>query len=344
MEQKKKVTQLQELGEFKLIELLTRNVTIENKSTVKGVGDDAAVIDPHGKQVVMTTDYLLEGVHFDLIYHPLKHLGYKIIMANLSDVYAMNARPTQVTVSIGISARFTVESLKELYEGILLACRQHGVDLVGGDTTSSVTGMVLSVTALGLVDSDKVVYRNGGKPGDLLCVSGDLGSAYMGLLLLEREKKVFDANPHAQPQLEGYDYILERYLKPEARKQVIDMLENANILPSAMIDVSDGLSSELLHICNQSGTGCKVFYDRIPIDAMVLKIATEMNMDPMVAALNGGEDYELLFAVPVQMHEQIESMEGISIIGHLTEKDEGVKLVLPQGEEVELQAQGWQSF
>ncbi len=337
-------TELNDLGEFKLIELLTKEIQMRNPSTIQGVGDDAAVIDPLGQQLVVTTDYLLEGVHFDLIYHPLKHLGYKAVMVNLSDVYAMNAQPTQVTVSLGVSKRFSVEDLQELYSGMLLACQQHGVDLVGGDTTASLTGLVLSITAIGLVNKNEVVYRRGAQVGDLICVSGDLGSAYMGLLLLEREKKVFDANPESQPQLQGFDYLLERYLKPEARGQVIHMLQTAAVLPSAMIDISDGLSSELFHLCSQSNVGCRVYLERIPLDAMTEKLASEMNLDPVVAALNGGEDYELLFTVPLAKHDVIKGMEGISIIGHVMEQSEGVKLVLPHGDELDLLTQGWRSF
>jgi thiamine-monophosphate kinase len=344
MSEQKTRTELHELGEFKLIDILTESIKITNSSTVKGVGDDAAVINPQGKQVVVTTDYLLEGVHFDLTYHPLKHLGYKAIMVNLSDVYAMNARPTQVTVSIGISRRFCLEDLQEIYSGMLLACERHGVDLVGGDTTSSLTGLTLSVTAIGLVSNDKIAYRSGAKVNDLICVTGDLGSAYMGLQLLEREKKVFEGNPELQPKLEGYDYILERFLKPEARKQLVDMLEDAAIVPTSMIDVSDGLSSEMLHICKSSAVGCRVYLDKIPIDQVTHKMASEMNIDPVVAALNGGEDYELIFTVPIEKHDVVASMDGVQIIGHITEQANGAMLVPPQGDEVPLTAQGWNAL
>ncbi|HCX98751.1 MAG TPA: thiamine-phosphate kinase [Bacteroidales bacterium] len=341
MSDQKTRTELHELGEFKLIDVLTQDIKLTNSSTVKGVGDDAAVIDPLGKQVVVTTDYLLEGIHFDIIYHPLKHLGYKAIMVNLSDVYAMNARPTQVTTSIGVSKRFCVEDLQELYAGMLLACELHGVDLVGGDTTSSLTGLTLSVTAIGLANKDLITYRSGAKVNDLICVTGDLGSAYMGLQLLEREKKVFSGNPELQPKLEGYDYILERFLKPEARKQLIDLLEAAAIVPTSMIDISDGLSSEMLHICKSSGVGCRIYLENIPIDQVTHKMAAELNIDPLVAALNGGEDYELLFTVPIDKHDIIAAMDGAKIIGHITESSTGAMLVPPQGEEVALIAQGW---
>lgn len=341
MSDQKTRTEIHELGEFKLIDVLTQNIKLTNSSTVKGVGDDAAVIDPLGKQVVVTTDYLLEGIHFDLTYHPLKHLGYKAIMVNLSDVYAMNARPTQVTASIGVSKRFCVEDLQELYAGMLLACEFHGVDLVGGDTTASLTGLTLSVTAIGLVNKELITYRSGAKVNDLVCVTGDLGSAYMGLQLLEREKKVFSGNPELQPKLEGYDYILERFLKPEARKQLIDLLEAAAIVPTSMIDISDGLSSEMLHICKSSGVGCRIYLEKIPIDQVTHKMAAEMNIDPVVAALNGGEDYELLFTVPIDKHDIIVGMADAKIIGHITESSKGAMLVPPQGEEVALMAQGW---
>lgn len=344
MSKKAKRTELHELGEFRLIDALTEGIKLTQNSTVIGVGDDAAVVDPQGKQLVITTDFLLEGIHFDLTYHPLKHLGYKAVVVNLSDVYAMNARPTQITVSIGLSKRFSLEDVQEFYSGIYLACERYGVDLVGGDTTSSLTGMAISITALGVVDKDKICMRSGAKPTDLICVTGDLGSAYMGLQLLEREKRVFEGNPNVQPQLKGYDYILERFLKPEARKQLFDMLEEAGIVPTAMIDISDGLSSELMHICKNSKVGCRVYIEKIPIDQVTHKMAAELNIDPVLAALNGGEDYELLFTVPISLHEKISSMDGIRIIGHITEDKLGAKLVTPQGAEVQLTAQGWNAL
>ena len=344
MSKKPKRTELYEVGEFRLIETLTQGIKLTQKSSVIGVGDDAAVLDPQGKQMVVTTDFLLEGIHFDLTYHPLKHLGYKAVVVNLSDVYAMNARPTQITVSIGLSKRFSLEDVQEFYSGIYLACERYGVDLVGGDTTSSLTGMAISVTALGVVDKDKVSLRSGAKVTDLICVTGDLGSAYMGLQLLEREKRVFEGNPNVQPQLKGYDYILERFLKPEARKQLIELLDEAQIVPTSMIDISDGLSSELMHICKSSKVGCRLYLEKIPIDQVTHKMASELNIDPVVAALSGGEDYELLFTVPLELHDKISSMDGVRVIGHITEEKLGAKLVTPQGTEVQLTAQGWNAL
>jgi thiamine-monophosphate kinase len=336
--------ELHELGEFKLIETLTNNIEIKNSSTIMGVGDDAAVINPESKQIIVTTDFLLEGIHFDLTYHPLKHLGFKAIMVNLSDVYAMNARPSQVTVSIGVSKRFSLQDIEELYSGIYLACEKHGVDLVGGDTSSSLTGLTISVTAVGMANDEDICYRSGAQINDLICVTGDLGSAYMGLQLLEREKKVFESNPTAKPRFEGYDYILERFLKPEARNQLIDLLEENKIRPSAMIDISDGLSSELLHICKSSKVGCRIFLDKIPIDQITHKMAAEMNLDPVIAALNGGEDYELLFTVPLDKHDAINEMGGVKVIGYITSEEMGAKIIPPQGEEVTLTAQGWNAI
>jgi thiamine-monophosphate kinase len=344
MSEQKQRTELHELGEFKLIEILTQSIEIKNESTVMGVGDDAAVIDPQGKQMVVTTDFLLEGIHFNLTYHPLKHLGFKAVMVNLSDVYAMNACPTQITVSIGISKRFSLEDLQELYSGIYLACEKHGVDLVGGDTSSSLTGLTISVTAVGMANKEDICYRSGAKVNDLICVTGDLGSAYMGLQLLERERRVFEGNPAAKPRLEGFDYILERFLKPEARKQLFDLLKEAKIVPTSMIDVSDGLSSELLHICKNSKVGCRIFLDKIPIDQVTHKMAAEMNLDSVVAALNGGEDYELLFTVPIDKHDIISEMDGVKIIGYITAEENGAKIIPPQGEEVTLTAQGWNAI
>lgn len=339
-----KKTELSELGEFQLIELLSKNITIKNSSTITGIGDDAAVIDPQGEQVLIATDFLLEGVHFDLTYHPLKHLGYKAIMVNLSDIYAMNARPTQVTVSLGISRRFHVEDIQELYSGMLLACERHGVDLVGGDTTSSLTGLSISITAIGHALAENIVYRNGAQKNDLICVSGDLGSAYMGLLLLEREKKVFNQSQNFKPQLGGYDYILERYLKPEARKTVFEILQEKSIIPTSMIDISDGLSSELLHICRSSNMGCRIYAEKIPLDASTEKMGEEMGIEPIVAALNGGEDYELLFTIPMSHYDTISSIPGIHTIGHIIDQEDGCTLVLPHGEVVPLSAQGWNAF
>ena len=339
-----KRTELYELGEFRLIDRLTQDIKIKNDTTAMGVGDDAAVINPTNKQLVVTTDLLLEGIHFDLTYHPLKHLGYKAVVVNLSDVYAMNAHPKQITVSVGLSKRFSLENVEELYSGIYLACERFGVDLVGGDTTSSLTGMVISITAIGEVAKDKICYRSGAKENDLICVTGDLGSAYMGLQLLEREKRVLEGSAGMKPKFDGYDYILERFLKPEPRKPLIDQLEEANIVPTAMIDISDGLSSELLHICRNYKVGCRIYIDKIPIDQITHKMADEMNIDPVVAALNGGEDYELLFTVPIALHDKISEMQGIRIIGHVANENAGAKLVTPHGEEVTITAQGWNAL
>ncbi len=344
MSKKTTRTELYTLGEFRLIEELSKHITIKNNTTLKGVGDDAAVIAPSNKQLVVTTDLLLEGIHFDLTYHPLKHLGYKAVVVNLSDVYAMNAHPKQITVSIGLSKRFCLEDVEEIYSGIYLACERFGVDLVGGDTTSSLTGMVISITAIGEVDKDKICYRSGAKENDLICVTGDLGSAYMGLQLLEREKKVLEGKSDMKPQLEGYDYILERFLKPEPRKPLIDMLYEAGIVPTSMIDISDGLSSEMLHICKNSEVGCRIYIDKIPIDQVTHKMAAEMNIDPVVAALNGGEDYEMLFTVPIEKHDVITEMKGVRIIGHIVHQNAGVMLVTPQGTEVQITAQGWNAL
>ncbi|MFO8023075.1 MAG: thiamine-phosphate kinase [Perlabentimonas sp.] len=344
MSDNKKRTELHELGEFRLIDHLTENIKLNNKTTVQGVGDDAAVLDPQGKQMVVTTDFLLEGIHFDLVYHPLKHLGYKAVVVNLSDVYAMNAIPHQVTISIGVSKRFCLEDLDEFYEGVKLACKMYGVDLVGGDTSASLTGLVISVTAIGYADEEKICYRSGAKVNDLICVTGNLGGAYMGLQLLEREKAVFQSNPGVQPKLEGYDYILERILKPEARKQAVEMLAESEIVPTSMIDISDGLSSELLHICKNSEVGCKIFLEKVPIDQETHRMANEMNIDPVVAAFSGGEDYELLFTVPVELHEKVKAMEGVSIVGHISHKNDGPKLVTPDGKEITITAQGWNAI
>lgn len=337
-------TEIASLGEFGLIKHLTEKFKITNPSTIKGVGDDTAVLDYADKQVLVTTDLLLEGVHFDLIYTPLKHLGYKAAVVNFSDVYAMNGHPKQITVSLGISQRFSVEDLTEIYEGIELACKHYGVDLVGGDTTASLTGLTISITCIGEADEDKIVYRNGAKNNDLICVTGDLGSAYMGLQLLEREKQVFDGNENVQPDFDGKDYILERQLKPEARKDVIEKLAENNIQPTAMMDISDGLSSELMHICSQSNTGCRIYEDKIPIDYQAVAMAEELNMSIVTAALNGGEDYELLFTVSMDDYDKIVSMEGIYIVGHMTKPELGLNLVGREGEEILLKAQGWNSL
>ncbi len=336
-----KLTPLSQFGEFALIDHLTKDAKIKHTSTIKGIGDDAAVLNYTEKQIVVTTDLLVEGVHFDLSYTPLKHLGYKSVIVNLSDVCAMNARPKQITVSIAVSSRFPVEALEELYSGIYLACEKYQIDLIGGDTTSSQTGLLISVTAIGEVMPNKVVYRNGAQVNDLICVSGDLGGAYLGLQLLEREKKIFKENPDIQPVLEGYDYILERQLKPEARIDIIELLEKLELQPTSMIDISDGLSSELLHICKQSEVGCDVYEVKVPIDYVSKKMADEFEINPVVAALNGGEDYELLFTLPLSSFDTIKSLQEFTIIGKITEKESGCQMVSLDGSLMPLKAQGW---
>lgn len=337
-------TEISTLGEFGLIKHLTGKFSINNPSTLKGVGDDAAVLDYKDKQVLVTTDLLLEGIHFDLVYTPLKHLGYKAAVVNFSDIYAMNGQPKQITVSIGVSKRFSVEDLTQIYDGIELACQHYGVDLVGGDTSASLTGLTLSITCIGEGEKNKVVYRNGAKANDLICVSGDLGSAYMGLQLLEREKVVFSANAEAQPDFDGKDYILQRQLKPEARKDIVQALANKGIVPTAMMDISDGLSSELIHICTQSNTGCRIYEDKIPINYQAVVMAEELNMSIVMAALNGGEDYELLFTASIDDYEKIITMEGVGVIGHMTKSELGLNLIGREGEEIALKAQGWNSL
>ena len=334
---------LESLGEFGLIDHLTNKIEIKNSSTLKGVGDDAAVLDYKNKQIIVTTDLLLQGIHFDLVYTPLKHLGYKAVTVNLSDVYAMNATPKQITVSIGVSSKFTLPLIEQLYDGIKLACDKHNVDLIGGDTTSSLTGLAISITAIGEAEKEDIVYRNGAKPNDLICVSGDLGAAYMGLQVLEREKKVHEGSTNVQPDLSGYDYILERQLKPEARKDIIDYMSSIGVKPTAMIDISDGLSSEIMHICKQSKTGCRLYESKIPIDHTTSLMAEELNMNPIIAALNGGEDYELLFTISMEDYEKFSTETDLKIytIGHITEESKGKYLVTNSDQEVELQAQGW---
>ncbi|MEG0950009.1 MAG: thiamine-phosphate kinase [Bacteroidales bacterium] len=341
MEQSKR-TDIAKLGEFGLIKHLTENFPLRNPSSLKGVGDDGAVLDYTDKKVVVSTDLLLEGIHFDLTYVPLKHLGYKAVVVNLSDIYAMNALPKQITVSLGISKRFSVEDLDELYAGIRLACDVYGVDLVGGDTSASMTGLTISVTAIG--ETTQPVYRNGAKENDLICVSGDLGAAYMGLQLLEREKKLFESGSESKQQFAGKEYILERQLKPEARKDIINALGQLNIVPTAMMDISDGLSSELMHICTQSNAGCRIYEEKIPIDYQTAVQAEEFNMSLLTAAMNGGEDYELLFTVPLGKHDLIESMPGVRIIGHITQPSLGCAMITRDGAEIGLKAQGWNSL
>jgi thiamine-monophosphate kinase len=337
-------TEISTIGEFGLIRRLTDKIRLQNASSLKGVGDDAAALDYRNKISLVTTDLLLEGVHFDLVYIPLKHLGYKSATVNFSDIYAMNGQPKQITVSIGISKRFSIEDLEDLYSGIKHACEVYGVDLVGGDTSVSMTGLTISITCIGEADEKKIVYRSGAKENDLICVSGDLGAAYMGLQLLEREKHIFKGENDFQPDFGGKEYILERQLKPEARKDIIELLEKENITPTSMIDISDGLSSELLHISKESNVGCRIFEDRIPIDYQTAVMAEEFNMNLVTAALNGGEDYELLFTVPLGLHDKVSSLEGIKVIGHITKPEYGNVLVGRDGGEIALKAQGWQGI
>lgn len=344
MDNNKSFTPLSKLGEFGLIDHITKDIKYRYESTVKGIGDDAAVLRYGNKNIILTTDLLVEGIHFNLIYVPLKHLGYKAVIVNLSDVYAMNAQPRQITVSIAISSKFSLENVEELYKGIKLACDKYQIDLVGGDTTSSYTGLMISITALGEVAKDKVVYRSGAKINDLICVSGNLGGAYMGLQLLERERKLFEKGGVEKPDFGNYNYILERQLKPEARKDIIEIFNDINVLPTSMIDISDGLSSELLHICKASGTGCQVYQDKIPIDKETAQMANEFNIPTLTAALNGGEDYELLFTVSLDDYKKVEIRPEISIIGHITSKDRGCHFVLDSSEEVEITAQGWNAL
>ena len=337
-------TSLSNFGEFKLIEHLTKQVKIHNKSTIKGIGDDCAVLEYKDKQTLVTTDLLIEGVHFDLGYAPLKHLGYKAVMVNLSDVYAMNGMAKQITVSIAVSNRFSLEALEELYAGIHLACNTYKVDLIGGDTTSSTKGMLISITAIGEVEKNDVVYRDGAKENDLLVVSGDLGAAYLGLQVLEREKQVFEVNPNAQPELEKYTYLVERQLKPEARKDIVQLLKDLEVKPTSMIDISDGLSSEILHICKQSEVGCNLFEDKIPLDQQVISTCEEFQLDSTTIALSGGEDYELLFTISQEDFPKIKGNPNLTVIGHMTEKSAGVNLVTRANQKIELIAQGWNAM
>ncbi|MCL1617406.1 thiamine-phosphate kinase [Bacteroides sp. ET71] len=336
-------TEIATLGEFGLIRHLTEGIELKNESSRYGIGDDAAVLSySTDKEVLVTTDLLMEGVHFDLTYVPLKHLGYKSAVVNFSDIYAMNGTPRQITVSLGISKRFSVEDMEALYAGIRLACEEYGVDIVGGDTTSSLTGLTISITCMGDVEKGKAVYRNGAKETDLVCVSGDLGAAYMGLQLLEREKVALkDSQEDIQPDFAGKEYLLERQLKPEARRDIVEKLRQAGIQPTAMMDISDGLSSELLHICTQSKVGCRIYEEHIPLDYQTAVMAEELNMNVTTCALNGGEDYELLFTVPIADHEKVSEMEGVKLIGHITKPELGCALITRDGQEFELKAQGW---
>jgi thiamine-monophosphate kinase len=338
-----KRTEIATLGEFGLIDHLTKDIKLTQETTIKGVGDDAAIVDNAGKRTLITTDLLLEGIHFNLIYTPLKHLGYKAAVTNFSDIYAMNGKPQQITVSLGIAKRMSVEDLEAFYSGIKMACEIYGVDIVGGDTTSSYTGFTISITCIGIADEDKIVYRSGAKDTDLIFVSGDLGASYMGLQLLEREKTVFESDPDKgfQPDFGGREYILERQLKPEARKDIVELLAENEIVPTSMIDVSDGLSSDLLHICKQSNVGCQLFEERIPIDYQTAAMAETFNMNVITAALNGGEDYELLFTVPLTLHDRMISIPGVRLVGHITKPENGCYMVTRDGAEIELKAQGW---
>jgi thiamine-monophosphate kinase len=337
-------TEISTLGEFGLIKHLTKDIKTLQPSTQKGIGDDAAVLNFGSKRTLVTTDLLLEGIHFNLEYAPLKHLGYKAAVVNFSDIYAMNGTPTQITVSLGISKRFSVEDLEELYSGIRLACERYGVDLVGGDTSASMTGLTISITCLGEAYESDIVYRNGAKVNDLICVTGNLGSAYMGLQLLERERVVMHANENATPAFEGKEYLLERQLKPEARKDIIEKLHAAGIKPTAMMDISDGLSSELMHICTQSSVGCSIYEDKLPIDYQAAVLAEEMNLNIVTCALNGGEDYELLFTCSLDDYEKLIPLEDVYLIGHVTKPEYGLNLIGRNGEELPLKAQGWNAF
>lgn len=337
-------TSLADLGEFGLIDRLTKGFEIHNPSTLKGVGDDAAVMDFKNKRTVVSTDLLIEGVHFDLSYVPLKHLGYKSVVVNVSDIYAMNATATQITVSIAVSNRFPLEALEELYAGIRLACEHYKVDLVGGDTTSSTRGLIISVTAIGEAEASDLVYRNGAQPNDLVVLTGDIGGAYMGLQILEREKAVFQVNPNSQPDIEMYSYILERQLKPEARKDIPPLLKQLGVKPTAMMDVSDGLSSEILHICKQSGVGCRLYEDKIPLDPQVISTCEEFNLDSTTIALSGGEDYELLFTIAQADYDKIKGNPNFSVIGYITDKSEGVNLVARAGQFIPIIAKGWNAL
>lgn len=341
---KKSLTLLSELGEFGLIKRLTDNLPHYHKSTVKGVGDDAAVIDYGDKYLVMTTDMLMEGVHFNLVYSPLKHLGYKAAVVNFSDVYAMNALPRQLVVSLGVSRKFSVEALEEFYQGLRMACDHYKVDLVGGDTSSSLTGMTVCITVIGEVEKNRITYRSNAKANDLICVTGDLGAAYMGLQILEREKKIFEDSQGFQPKLDEYEYVLRRQLKPEAQKEMVEYFHSQDITPTSMIDISDGLSSELLHLCTQSGTGCSVYQNKIPIAESTSLVAKELNIEPLICALNGGEDYELLFTLPVTQYETILAQKNVSIIGHINDASDGCHIVTGLGQQISIVAQGWNAY
>lgn len=340
----KEHTNINQLGEFGLIDHLTKAVEYKEKTTITGIGDDAAVLDFSGSKTLISTDLLLEGIHFDLRYVPFKHLGYKAVQVNLSDIYAMNGIASQITFSVGLSSKFPLEAIEELYAGALLACKKYQVDLVGGDTSASAQGLVISVTSIGHANEEDIVYRSGAREGDLICVSGDLGGAYVGLQLLEREKRIFLENPAIQPDLEGKDYIVERQLKPEARQDIILLLASLQVKPTAMIDVSDGLASEILHICNASDKGCRLYEEKIPIDPMTYDVAREFGLDPTVCALNGGEDYELLFTISQDDYNKIAGQADISVIGHITDVGSGCELISKSNKVHPIKAQGWNAF
>ncbi len=337
-------TSLSQLGEFGLIEHLTKKFSINQVSTLKGIGDDAAVLDFADKKIVVSTDLLIEGVHFDLSYMPLRHLGYKAVVANVSDICAMNAKATQITVSVAVSNRFPLEALEELFDGITLASREYNVDVIGGDTTSSQKGLIISITAIGQADAEELVYRSGAKQTDLLVVTGDIGAAYMGLQVLEREKQVFKINPNSQPDLEAYTYLIERQLKPEARKDVRTLLHALEIRPTSMIDISDGLSSEIMHLCKQSGVGCNLYEDKLPLDPQLINVCEEFDIDSTTVAINGGEDYELLFTIAMEDFEKIKGNPNFTIIGHMTNETEGIHLVTRANTKIPLKARGWDAI
>ena len=337
-------TSLSQLGEFGLIEHLTKNFDVKQSSTLKSIGDDAAVLDFKDKKVLVSTDLLIEGVHFDLSYMPLKHLGYKAVVVNLSDICAMNAKPTQITVSVAVSNRFPLEALEELFAGITLASHEYKVDVIGGDTTSSQKGLIISITAIGEADAEEIVYRNGAKQTDLLVVTGDIGSAYMGLQVLEREKQVFQVNPNSQPDLDAYTYLIERQLRPEARKDIRTLFHALEIQPTSMIDISDGLSSEIMHLCKQSKVGCNLYEDKLPLDPQLISVCEEFNIDSTTVAINGGEDYELLFTIAMEDFEKIKANPNFTIIGHMTQESEGVHLITRANTKIPLKARGWNAM
>ncbi|MEN9909291.1 MAG: hypothetical protein RLZZ540_2440 [Bacteroidota bacterium] len=337
-------TSIAQLGEFGLIDHLTKNFEINQASTLKGIGDDAAVLDFKDKKVIVSTDIMVEGVHFDLAYMPLKHLGYKAVVSNVSDICAMNAKATQITVSIAVSNRFPLEALEELFQGITLAANEYKVDVIGGDTTSSQKGLIISITVLGEADEEEIVYRNGAKATDLLVVTGDIGAAYMGLQVLEREKQVFQVNPNSQPDLDAYTYLIERQLRPEARKDVRTLLHALEIKPTSMIDISDGLSSEIIHLCTQSKVGCNLYEDKLPLDPQFINVCEEFDIDSTTVAINGGEDYELLFTIPIDDFDKIKGNPNFSIIGHMTEENEGIHLVTRANTKIALKARGWNAL